>query len=116
MTKPCRPYFLIVSISASLYIFRLLPHDLIANSVTSLTPRNSPWLANFCQWNHRSSTFHLHMGGDLAPSLGGRKKIRGSNFQVTLFRKKFPFLWPKFLMTIVINSSIFRFSLSFSCL
>jgi len=31
------------------------------------------------------------MGGDLAPSLGETKKIRGPNFRMTFFRKKFTF-------------------------
>ena len=35
------------------------------------------------------------MGGDLAPSLGGGRKI----FRMTLYRNKFPFLRRKFLMT-----------------
>ena len=40
------------------------------------------------------------MDGDLAPSLGGQKKISRDKFSNDLFRKNFPFWRRKFLMTI----------------
>jgi len=48
------------------------------------------------------------MGGDLAPSLGGRKtKFRELNFRMTSFMKNFPFLCQKFLMTTFSHWSCF---------
>jgi len=43
---------------------------------------------------HRTFSTSLHeiIGGELAPSLGGRTKISPTKFfQMTFFRKKFPF-------------------------
>jgi len=46
------------------------------------------------------------MGGDLAPSLEGRK-----NFWITFFKEKFPFLSRKFLMTFLVMSFACLYSL-----
>jgi len=53
------------------------------------------------------------MGGDFSPSLGDGKQIRGSNFQITFFKKKCPFSRRKFLMTFFMDRivSVFRLSL-----
>jgi len=43
---------------------------------------------------------HSLIGGDLAPSLGGRKQISQTKIsERRIFRKTFPFSRPKFLMT-----------------
>ena len=53
------------------------------------------------------------MGGDLAPSLGGREKYFADQiFAIDLFRRKF-----QFLMTfLVIDRILTVFCLSFACL
>ena len=48
---------------------------------------------------HCNGVILVVIGGDLAPSLGGRKNFRRPNFRITFFRKRFPFSRQKFLMT-----------------
>src|SRR6218665_2188870 len=47
-------------------------------------------------------------GGDLAPSLGGRKKnFADEDFRMMFFRKNFPFSRPKILMTFFVIDQVF---------
>src|SRR6218665_1892327 len=65
-------------------------------------------------WFPCSKLFTTLIGGDLAPSLGGRKIFSlTKNFLMTFFRKNFPFLRPKFLMTFFSHRSHFS---DFPCL
>ena len=61
-------------------------------------PLSSPWSdPDVCILLLLYFLLLLISGGDLVPSLGGRKKISRTKWR--FFRKKFPFSRPKFLMT-----------------